>query len=79
MPGDNLWPRLLGAQLCVIATFNADWWEKSAAEKERIRARHGIQGAWALTTRDTSFKHLTGAVDRRYASNGYGMERTSYQ
>jgi len=79
MPGNNLWPRLLTAQLRVVATFGDDWWLKTPAEKDKIRRTFGIQGTWDQTTTDTSFRHLAASVDRRYASNGYGMERSSYQ
>ena len=79
MPGDNLWPRLPNTQLRVVATFSDEWWLMSEEEKQKVRSRFGIQGTWARTNTDTSFRHLAGAVDRRYASNGYGMERKSYQ
>ncbi|HYW38093.1 MAG TPA: hypothetical protein VE957_08265 [Terriglobales bacterium] len=79
MPGDNLWPKMPNTKLRVIATFTNEWWQMSEEEKQKVRLRFGIEGTWALTNTDTSFRHLTGAVDRRYASNGYGMERKSYQ
>ena len=79
MPGNNLWPKIPNTTLRVIATFSDEWWQKTEEQKQNVRQRYGIQYAWSHTTTDTTFRHLTGAVDRRYASNGYGMERKSYQ
>lgn len=77
-PGNNLWPRTPGGQLQVIATLSNDWWALGEAERAEVRARWGIAGAWPPTTTDTSHRGMTAAVDRRYASNGFGVEKTVY-
>jgi hypothetical protein len=79
MPGNNLWPKIPNTNLRVIAMFSDEWWQKTDEQKQTIRQRYSIQGAWSHTNTDTTFGHLTGGIDRRYASNGYGMERKSYQ
>lgn len=77
-PGSNLWPRLVGGQLTVIATLSDAWWAMSDAQRQRFRERTGLQGAWGTTDVDTTYGGMQRAMDRRYASNGYGMEKVLY-
>lgn len=78
-PGNNLWPKVPGTLLRVIATLSNAWWAMSATEKARFRERTGLQGSWDVTSIDTSFSGMGRTVDRRYASNGYGMEKALYE
>ena len=78
-PGNNLWPKVPGTHLQVIATLNNAWWAMSSTEKARFRERTGLQGSWDVTSIDTSFKGMGRTVDRRYASNGYGMEKALFE
>jgi HORMA domain-containing protein len=78
-PGNNLWPKILGTRLLVIATLSDAWWVMSDAAKARFRERTGLQGTWDITSIDTSFSGLGRTVDRRFASNGYGMEKALYE
>lgn len=78
-PGDNLWPRPPGGRLQVIATLSNDWWALDESGQAEMRKRLGIAGAWHRTTSDTSHRGMTVAVDRRYASNGFGIERAIYR
>ena len=77
-PGNNLWPKIPGTRLQVIATLSNAWWAMSDAEKARFRERTALQGEWGLTTIDTSFSGMNRTVDRHYVSNGYGMEKAMY-
>lgn len=77
-PGNNLWPRTTGGRLQVIATLSSDWWTLSEAAKAAVYKTWGIAGPWSRTTTDTSHYGMTAAVDRRYASNGFGVEKTVY-
>jgi hypothetical protein len=77
-PGGNLWPRTPGGQLQVVAAIAAAWWEKTDLEKGVFIAKYGLHSAWDLTTEDTSFAGLASSQGQRYASNGYGWERTNY-
>lgn len=77
-PGNNLWPRTPGGSLQVIATLSSDWWALDEVSKAWVRKQYGIVGAWSPTDTDTSHAGMTSSTDRRYASNGYGMERTIY-
>ncbi len=78
-PGNNLWPKIPGTHLLVIATLNDAWWVMSDAQRARFRERTGLQGTWDITSVDTSFRGMGRIVDRRYASNGYGMEKALYE
>ena len=77
-PGNNLWPRLVGGRLTIIATLSDMWWAMSDAERRRFRERTGLQGAWGVTDMDTTYGGMQHTVDRRYASNGYGLEKVLY-
>jgi hypothetical protein len=78
-PGNNLWPKIPGTHLRVIATLSNVWWAMSATEKARFRERTGLKGSWDVTSIDTSFKGMGRTVDRRYTSNGYGMEKALFE
>lgn len=77
-PGNNLWPLAPGGQLQVIATLSSAWWALDEVERAEERARWGIADPWSPTTIDTSHLDMTASVDRRYASNGFGVEKTAY-
>jgi hypothetical protein len=77
-PGNNIWPRTPGGTLKVVATFTNAWWSKSDSEKEAFKRGTGLNWIWSLTNEDTSFYGLTASAAQRYASNGYGWQRTNY-
>jgi hypothetical protein len=77
-PGGNLWPRTPGGVLKVVATLSADWWEMTSDRKAAFITRHSLNSPWDLTTEDTSFSGLSASAGQRYASNGYGWDRTNY-
>ncbi len=77
-PGGNLWPRTPGGVLKVIATLTTTWWEMTPERKAAFITRYGLNSPWDLTTEDTSFSGLTASAGQRYASNGYGWDRTNY-
>lgn len=79
LPGDNLWPRLQGASLQLVAAVADTWWAKSDAEKLAFRTRNGIRGLWDRANVDTSFAGMNSTNDRRYCSNGYGLQRTTFK
>ena len=78
-PGNNMWPKTPGGQLQLVATLSDPWWKLSDSSKVLTQARLGIKGGWARTDTDTSFTTMRATQDRRYASNGYGLQRTTYQ
>ncbi len=77
-PGGNLWPRTPGGSLKVIATLSSAWWGKTADEKATFIDKYGMNSPWDRTDEDTSFSGLQSSQGQRYASNGYGWERTNY-
>jgi hypothetical protein len=77
-PGNNLWPRTPGGVLQVVATLSSSWWSLSAAGQAAVCETWDIAGAWNPTVTDTSHFGLTAVTDRRYASNGYGVEKIIY-
>ena len=77
-PGSNLWPRIAGGQLQVVATVSNEWTAMDKAAQAAARERLGLINAWGLTSVDTSHAGMNQDADRRYASNGYGLSRTIY-
>jgi hypothetical protein len=77
-PGNNLWPRTPGGTLKVIATMNQSWWDKTDAEKTAFISRNSMYSSWAKNTDGTSLANLSSSTGQRYASNGYGWQRTNY-
>jgi hypothetical protein len=72
-PGDNLWPRTPVGTLNVIVS-TTDSWEATLA-----RVKSDLRGTWTTTTLDTTHASLARINERRYASNGWGLERGVYQ
>ena len=77
-PGNNLWPRIPDGSLWVVATLTEAWWQKPDVAKEAFVKERGLHSAWAKTDKDTSLTGLTSSTGQKYASNGYGWERTNY-
>ncbi|MBL9080890.1 MAG: hypothetical protein JNK76_03740 [Planctomycetales bacterium] len=77
-PGGNLWPRTPGGALKVVATVKDSWFSKTPEQKTAFAQAYGLTGTWPLTDEDTSLSGLTASYAQKYASNGYGMERTNY-
>lgn len=77
-PGGNLWPRTPGGALKVVAALNDDWWAKTSDQKAAFIDRHSLNNPWEVTTEDTSFSGLSASAGQKYASNGYGWDRTNY-
>lgn len=75
-PGNYLWPRTPGGQLCVHVTYSQTWWNLSETQKANFKQRLGLQ--WGLLDLDTSFPMLTRYSDRNYVSNGFGLQKSVF-
>lgn len=76
-PGDNLWPTLSDGSLTAVLSYSQAWKNLSEAAKQTFK--NGLRIKWGPSGIDLSFPGLTGTADRKYASNGYGVQRTSYR
>jgi hypothetical protein len=76
-PGNNLWPRIADGSLVVVVSYTDKWWNLGE-EHRRTFQRGYLRISWVPSGIDLNYPGLFGQVDRRYASNAYGMERTSY-
>ena len=76
-PGDSLWPRTPGGSLTVVVSYTAKWKALLAGAQTTFR-QESLCLSWTNTDIDTTYPHLTGQTDRRYASNSYGIERTTF-
>lgn len=77
-PGNNLWPRTTDGVLWVLATLSNSWWQKTDSDKESFVKNQGLYNAWTKTDKDTSMIGLSSSAGQKYASNGYGWQRTNY-
>jgi hypothetical protein len=76
-PGDNLWPRQIGGELHVVVSFTTTWWALTDHQRRTFIDSECLL-VWSPSEIDTSFPGLISRVDRRYASNAYGLERRTY-
>jgi hypothetical protein len=76
-PGNNLWPRQIGGGLYVVVSFTTTWWVLTGQQRQAFIDDECVLH-WSSSNVDTSFPGLTSSVDRRYASNAYGLERRTY-
>lgn len=77
-PGNNLWPRTPDGSLYVLAAMTATWWSKTDAQKEAFINNQALFGSWPVISEDTSLGGLNSSAGQKYASRGYGWERTNY-
>lgn len=76
-PGNNLWPRTPSGLLNVVVFRTPAWWALSETQRQAFLDSQ-CSLSWGPSGIDTSYSGLTGRQDRRYASNGYGVQRTIY-
>jgi len=76
-PGNYLWPRTPGGQLCIHVTYSQQWWDLSEHQKASFRQRLAVQ--WGTLNLDTSFPMLARYTDRNYVSNGFGLQKTIFK
>lgn len=77
-PGNNLWPRTPGGSLYVLATLTNTWWNMMGSGKDAFIKNNALHGKWDLSTADNSLSGLSSSAGQKYASRGYGWERTNY-
>jgi hypothetical protein len=76
-PGNSLWPRMAAGLLHVHVEYNQVW--SSLSQQQRLEFRQGLVQGWGASALDTSFPGLNRSTDRNYVSNGYALQRTSFQ
>jgi hypothetical protein len=76
-PGDNRWPQTPSGTLNVVVSYTEAWQKLSLDGKAAFR-RDRLWLLWTSSDIDTTYPGMTGQIDRRYASNTYGLERTTF-
>jgi len=74
--GGCIWPRTPTGAITVIAVYTEKW--KRATDNEKSLLKQRLQLAWTPADADLSHVGLAQRQDRRYASNGFGLERMSF-
>jgi len=76
-PGNNLWPRTPNGHLRLVITQTNTWQALTTLQKAAFLAT--LNTTWVDCDIDTSYPNLTRSADRDYASNGYGVRKTTYK
>jgi hypothetical protein len=77
-PGGNLWPRQVSGNLHIIVSYTDAWWTLSDYQRAAF-IENECRRPWGPSDIDTSYPSMVGRIDRRYASNAYGLKRTVYE
>lgn len=76
-PGNNLWPRTPNGNLKLVITQTNTWQALTTQQKAAFIAT--LNTTWVDCDIDTSYPNLARSDDRDYASNGYGLRKTTYR
>ena len=72
-PGNNLWPRTSGGDLRLYVSWTQQYLGLSETALAGLNQRLTI--SWQRVNVDLTHSGLVSQFDRRFASNGYGMEK----
>jgi hypothetical protein len=72
-PGNSLWPRTPGGEIVLTAVTTKSWQDLPPSGKEAFR--RGLKLRWGDSDHDITHAALVPRQDRRFASNGFGLER----
>ena len=75
-PGDLYWDSGVGDYLQLVVFYSQAWLDITPAARQSFKAAH-LPG-WGTSDFDGSYGPMSSSADRRYASRGYGLERTRY-
>lgn len=76
-PGNSLWPRTPGGTLDVVTSYTPKWHGLGAEEKTAFQQKE-LCLQWNACAIDTSFPGLSPAPDRSYASDGFGLAKSTF-
>jgi ABC-type uncharacterized transport system auxiliary subunit len=76
-PGNNIWPATPGGILRVTLTLNKRWYALTQTQRDEFNRRYGLD--WSSRATDLTHQTLIRQFDRRYVSNGYGMEKNIFK
>lgn len=71
-PGGNNWPRMPDGRLVVIVSYS------DGKAVERLKESGQLLINWSPSTRPTDYIGMRDGQGRRYSSNGYAWDRSSY-
>jgi Bacterial HORMA domain family 1 len=75
-PGSCMWPRTPDATIEVVAVGTSVWKTAPSAERDEFRA--GLRLQWGPSDLDISHSGLVQRQDRRFAANGFGLQRAMF-
>lgn len=75
-PGNSLWPHTPGGTLYVTVVYTQNWWNLTDTQRASFKA--GLQQTWGTHNFDLSFPNLARSLDRNYVSNGYGVQKYTF-
>jgi len=75
-PGNSLWPYTPGGTLYVTVVYTQRWW--ALTDGQRLTFTANLQRPWGTSSADLSFPNLARSLDRNYVSNGYGIQKYTF-
>jgi hypothetical protein len=76
-PGNNLWPRMPGGELCVVVRYSQKW--RNLTDAQRTAFMQTMATGLSPSNIDLSFPSLSRTADRNYVSNGWGVVKSVYK
>jgi|SRR6478735_7153372 len=76
-PGNNMWPAMPGGRLRITLVMNKKWSELNQTQRDEFDRRNGL--VWPDRPTDLTHQTMIKEFDRRYVSNGYGMEKNIFK
>jgi Bacterial HORMA domain family 1 len=74
-PDGNVWPSTPGGSLQVVLKWSTAWTALNAAAQTLFK--NGLKVSWGTTDVDTTYPGLNATTTRAYASNAFGLARTT--
>ena len=75
-PGNSLWPYTPSGSLNIYVRYSNAWRALTDAARNTFKA--SLQSQWGTFELDTSFPTLTRSLERNYVSNGYGLQKYTF-
>ena len=65
--------------LDIVVTYTQSWHNLAPTQRADFRTQNGFRINWGPSNRDLTHGGLTAGPVRRFARNGYGLERRDYR
>lgn len=74
-PDGNVWPPIPGGSLTVLLSYSPAW--HALGPDRQAAFKKGLSVSWSPSSIDTTYSGLVATDTRAYASNAFGLARTT--